>query len=176
MQEVILVDENDFEIGTEEKLKAHLEGKLHRAFSIFVINSNNELLLQKRASQKYHSPGLWTNTCCSHPAPGEALKDAVQKRLQEEMGFNCQLNWSFSFIYKATFENGLTEYEFDHVYLGKHNLQPRPNPAEVEDWKWMDIDQLRLDIKENNHLYTFWFTYIYERFYEKIKELSSYIG
>lgn len=173
MKEVILVDENDVEIGTEEKLKAHLEGKLHRAFSIFVVNSKNELLLQKRASQKYHSPGLWTNTCCSHPAPDENLDSAAQKRLYEEMGFNCPLTWSFSFLYKAEFENGLTEHEFDHVYIGNYELQPHPNPLEVEDWKWMDMERLKIDIKENSYLYTFWFIYIYDKFYSMIKEQTS---
>lgn len=173
MQEVILVDENDVMVGTEEKLKAHQEGKLHRAFSIFVINSKNEILLQKRASNKYHSPGLWTNTCCSHPVPGENLEDSVHRRLWEEMGFDCPLHWSFSFIYKAEFDNGLTEHEFDHVYLGTFDSQPKPDRLEVEDWKWMDLDSLVLDIKTNNHLYTFWFAYIYERFYNKIIELSS---
>lgn len=174
MQKVILVDENDVEIGTEEKIKAHIDGKLHRAFSIFIINNNNQLLLQKRASQKYHSPGLWTNTCCSHPSPNESLDEAVEKRLQEEMGFTCPLNWSFSFIYKASFNNGLTEHEYDHVFTGLFNGNPEPNPEEVEDWKWMDIDLLRHDIKQNAHLYTYWFSYIYEKYYEKIKKhLSS---
>ncbi|MDQ3395452.1 MAG: isopentenyl-diphosphate Delta-isomerase [Bacteroidota bacterium] len=170
MQEVILVDENDVAIGTEEKLKAHLEGKLHRAFSVFVINQKNEVLLQKRASGKYHSPGLWTNTCCSHPSPGEDMETAVHNRLIEEMGFDCKLQWSFSFIYKASFENGLTEYEFDHVFIGKYNLEPKPNPLEVEDWKWIDMDLLRKDILTNQNLYTFWFSYIYEKFHQKIRE------
>lgn len=173
MQKVILVDENDVMVGTEEKLKAHLDGKLHRAFSIFVINSKNELLLQKRASEKYHSPGLWTNTCCSHPAPEETLNQSVHRRLKEEMGFDCKLSWSFSFIYKAEFENGLTEHEYDHVYIGNYDLEPDPNPLEVEDWKWMNMDQIRNDINENNHLYTFWFGFIYEKFYAKIIEESS---
>ncbi len=164
-QEVILVDEFDCAVGTEEKMKAHEEGLLHRAFSVFIINNKNELLLQKRANSKYHSPGLWTNTCCSHPAPGEDLQLSAEKRLLEEMGFTCSLSWLFKFIYKTSFENNLTEYELDHVYIGKFNGKPIPDPDEVEDWQWLDTDFLKLDVKNNPHKYTFWLRYVYDRFY-----------
>ena len=156
-EKVILVDENDKEIGTEEKIKAHQEGKLHRAFSIFVFNSRNELLLQKRARTKYHSGGLWTNTCCSHPRPGEVLKEAVHRRLKEEMGFDCQLEEVFSFIYQTKFGNDLFEHEYDHVFLGRFDGQPVLNPQEAEDWQWIGLEELERDIKENPEKYTYWF-------------------
>jgi len=156
MTEVILVDENDNEIGTEEKMKAHQEGKLHRAFSIFVFNSKGQLLLQKRAKSKYHSGGLWTNTCCSHPNPGESLEKAVQRRLKEEMGFYCELKEIFSFVYKANFDNGLTEYEYDHVFMGKFDGEPNPNPEEVDEWKWVSLEELKKDIQENPDNYSYW--------------------
>ena len=164
-QEVILVDEFDCAIGTEEKMKAHEKGLLHRAFSVFVVNKKNELLLQKRAAGKYHSPGLWTNTCCSHPAPGEVLQIAAEKRLREEMGFSCSLSWLFKFTYKTSFDNKLTEHELDHVYLGEFNGRPVPDPDEAEDWQWADMEFLKLDIKNNPQKYTFWLRYVYNRFY-----------
>ncbi len=169
IKEVILVDENDIEVGREEKMKAHIEGKLHRAFSIFVVNANNELMLQKRAKDKYHSAGLWTNTCCSHPAPGEDMAEVIHRRLLEEMGIICQLNPAFSYLYKTTFENGLTEHEFDHVFIGYYEGAARPNPAEVEDWRWMDMEILKQDLKENAYKYTFWFRQMYEQFYQFYK-------
>ena len=128
---VILVDENDVEKGIMDKMEAHQKGVLHRAFSVFVFNYAGELLLQQRADHKYHSGGLWTNTCCSHPAPGEKIADAAVRRLYEEMGFNCELAHSFSFIYKAHFQNGLTEYEFDHVYIGYSDSIPALNKEEL---------------------------------------------
>lgn len=156
-KKVILVDKNDKEIGVEEKIKAHREGKLHRAFSIFVFNSSGELLLQKRAKTKYHSGGLWSNTCCSHPIPKEPIKETIHKRLKEEMGFDCVLKEVFSFIYKANFENGLSEYEFNHVFIGNFDGKPIPNPKEVEKWKWVNKEKLKKDIKERPKKYTFWF-------------------
>ena len=162
MAEVILVDERDNQIGTEEKLKAHKEAKLHRAFSVLVFNEKGELLLQKRAKTKYHSPGLWTNTCCSHPAPGKDLMQEARKRLKEEMGFECDLKESFSFIYKADLGD-LTEYEFDHVLLGKFSGDPSPDREEAEDWKWIDLQYLKKDIKENPEIYTPWFRIIFNR-------------
>jgi len=156
MTEVILVDENDNEIGTEEKMKAHQEGKLHRAFSIFIFNSKGELLLQKRAKSKYHSGGLWSNTCCSHPMPGEALEKTVHRRLKEEMGFDCELKEIFSFTYKAKFDNGLIEHEYDHVFIGKFDGKPTPNPEEVDEWKWIDVEELKKGIQENPDNYTYW--------------------
>jgi isopentenyl-diphosphate delta-isomerase len=164
-QEVILVNEFDCAVGTEEKIKAHEKGLLHRAFSVFIINGKHELLLQKRSSSKYHSPGLWTNTCCSHPVPGEDLQSSAEKRLVEEMGFTCSLSWSFKFIYKTSFENKLTEHELDHVFIGKCNAKPIPNPDEVEDWQWVDIDFLKLDVHNHPDKYTFWLRYVYDRFY-----------
>ncbi len=127
MEEVILVDENDNELGKEEKLKAHKEGKLHRCFSILIFNSKEELLIQKRAKNKYHSGGLWANTCCSHPKPGEDTEIAAHRRLKEEFGFDCELKQLFNFTYKKTFDNGLTENEFDHVFIGITNSEPIPN-------------------------------------------------
>lgn len=153
---IIVVDENDNEKGSIEKLEAHKKGILHRAFSIFVFNDNNKLLLQKRLQSKYHSGGLWTNTCCSHPRYGESLETAVHRRLIEEMGFDCNLNEIFSFIYKAQLET-LIEHEYDHVFIGNYNGDVIPNENEVEDFKWVNIDELKEDIKNNPHSYTVWF-------------------
>jgi len=157
MPEVILVDENDNEIGTEEKMKAHQEGKLHRCFSIFVFNSKDELLLQKRAKSKYHSGGLWSNTCCSHPIPGEPIEKTVHQRLKEEMGFDCELKEIFSFTYKAKLDNNLFEHEYDHVFIGNFDGKPTPNPEEVDEWKWVDLEELKKGIQENPDNYTYWF-------------------
>ena len=154
--EIILVDEKDNEIGTGEKMTVHKEGKLHRAFSVFIFNSKNELMLQKRAKDKYHSPGLWTNTCCSHPKPGEKTIDAAGRRLKEEMGFNCDLQEAFSFIYKAKFGNGLSEHEYDHVFIGKFDGNPKPDKNEAGDWKWISILELENDMKRNPDNYTYW--------------------
>ena len=166
MAEVILVGEQDNQIGEEEKIKAHKEAKLHRAFSVLVFNRKGELLLQKRAKTKYHSPGLWTNTCCSHPRPGEDLIKEARKRLEEEMGFECSLKESFSFIYKAKLGD-LTEHEFDHVLLGKFSGKPKPNKEEVGDWKWMNFNDLEKDIKQNPEKYTPWFKIILKEVREK---------
>ena len=154
--EVIVVDENDNAKGVMEKMEAHQKGVLHRAFSVFVFNSAGELLLQQRADHKYHSGGLWTNTCCSHPAPGEEVADAAVRRLKEEMGFNCELAHAFSFIYKAHFQNGLTEYEFDHVYIGYSDSIPLLNKDEVQDWKYINLQNLSQDMEENPGIYTAW--------------------
>jgi len=163
-EKIILVDKNDNQVGIEEKLKAHQNGgKLHRAFSIFVFNSKGELMLQKRAKTKYHCPGLWTNTCCSHPRPGEELEDAAHRRLKEEMGFDCELKEDFDFIYKAKFDNGLTEWEFDHVFLGQYDGSPRINPNEADDWKWIKMRDLKKDIKANPRNYTPWFKIALEK-------------
>lgn len=161
--EIILVDENDCEIGVEEKMCAHEKGLLHRAFSILVFNSENEILLQQRAKSKYHCGGLWSNTCCSHPRKGEALDAVIHRRLKEEMGFDCELNKVTSFIYKTTFDNGLTEHEYLHVFAGKFDGKPVPNPQEADDWKWMSLDELRKDIQENSEKYTYWFKLILEK-------------
>lgn len=153
---LILVDENDVEYGVMEKLQVHQSGFLHRAFSIFIFNSKGELLIQQRASGKYHSGGLWTNSCCSHPRQGESVAEAVTRRLKEEMGMVCETRFLFSFIYKATFENGLTEHEYDHVYFGMSDETPVPDKSEVQAWKYMSIPELDMDIRNNPGLYTEW--------------------
>ncbi|MDG1915319.1 MAG: isopentenyl-diphosphate Delta-isomerase [Crocinitomix sp.] len=163
MEQVILVDTEDNPIGLMEKMEAHEKGLLHRAFSVFIFNDKKELLLQQRASHKYHSGGLWTNTCCSHPRDGEGLVDAGTRRLQEEMGFECEIKPILSFIYKAELDNELTEHEFDHVLIGKFNAAPKPNPDEVSDWKFVDLKVLAEDLKQNPDQYTIWFQKIFEK-------------
>lgn len=153
---IILVNENDEPIGASEKLEAHQLGKLHRAFSIFIFNSKGELLLQKRASSKYHSGGLWSNTCCSHPRVNEDTLSAAHRRLQEEMGLDCDLKEVHRFVYKIKFDNGLTEYEYDHVLVGKSDEAPKLNLEEVEDWKWVKLSQLCEDVKNNPENFTSW--------------------
>ena len=169
-EKVILVNSNDEPIGLMPKMEAHEKALLHRAFSVFVINSNNELMLQQRALQKYHSPGLWTNTCCSHQRDGEENIEAGLRRLQEEMGFETPLEYLFNFIYKAPFDNGLTEHELDHVMLGRYEGKPSINPEEVASWKWMDIDLIHADLINNPADYTVWFAIIFDRFYNHLKE------
>ncbi|MBW2979071.1 isopentenyl-diphosphate Delta-isomerase [Candidatus Woesearchaeota archaeon] len=154
---VVLVNKEDKELGTEEKIKAHKQGKLHRAFSIFIFNSKGEMLIQKRARNKYHSGGLWTNACCSHPKPNEKLEDAAHRRLKEEMGFDCALKEIFFFTYKANLGNNMIEHELDHVFFGIYNGKVHPNPKEVEDFKWVDLTTLTKDIKRNEKRYTYWF-------------------
>ena len=172
--QVILVDENDNEIGFEEKIKAHENGgKMHRAFSIFIFNPKEEMLLQQRAKIKYHCGGLWTNSCCSHPGPGESTKDASHRRLVEEMGFDCDLEETSSFTYKAPFENGLTEWEFDHVFIGHYDGSINPDPEEVEDFCYMDIDDLRDDIKKHPEKYTPWFKIILEKVLDHVQTGKS---
>jgi len=153
---ILLVDENDKEVGIGEKIKTHQEGKLHRAFSIFVFNSKGELLLQRRAKSKYHSGGLWTNTCCSHQRAGEPLEKVVHRRLKEEMGFDCELKEVFSFTYKVKFDNDLFEHEYDHVFIGNFDGEPVPSPEEVDEWKWVDLEELKKSIRENPDSYTYW--------------------
>jgi isopentenyl-diphosphate delta-isomerase len=158
MQErVILVDELDNAIGTMEKMEAHEKGLLHRAFSVFIFNGKGELLLQQRALTKYHSAGLWTNTCCSHPRPNETVLNAAKRRLTEEMGLNCEVDHKTSFIYKTDFDNGLTEHEFDHVFFGHYDQDPIINPEEVENFVWMDVNKIMNDIEKNPKKYTSWF-------------------
>lgn len=157
-EKIILVNEEDEKVSSEEKIKAHKDGgKLHRAFSVFIFNSEGKLLLQKRAENKYHSGGLWSNTCCSHPYEGESVKKAAESRLKAEMGFTCDLQEEFSFIYEADFDSGLTEKEFDHVLFGVCKKKPDPNPDEVSDWKWVEPEEVRKDAKENPGEYTPWF-------------------
>lgn len=157
IDEVILVDENDIEMGTMEKIEAHEKALLHRAFSVFIFNSKGEMLLQKRADEKYHSPGLWTNACCSHPRPGENTLAAAERRLLEELGFTTKLREIFSFTYKAVFDNGLTEHEFDHVYFGFHEDEVKPNPKEVSDYCFKTIGEITNEINQKPDNYTVWF-------------------
>ncbi|MBQ4914421.1 isopentenyl-diphosphate Delta-isomerase [Maribacter sp. MMG018] len=167
-EEVILVNEKDEQIGTMPKMEAHEKAVLHRAFSVFVLNDKNEIMLQQRAAHKYHSPLLWTNTCCSHQRVGETNIVAGKRRLQEEMGFKTDLKELFSFIYKAPFDNGLTEHELDHVMLGYYNNEPVINTDEVEDWKWMTPVDVKNDIEKNPDEYTAWFKIIFEKFYQHL--------
>ena len=162
MEKVILIDKNDMPTGTMEKMEAHEKGVLHRAFSIFIFNEKGELMLQQRALSKYHSPGLWTNTCCSHPREGEKTIDAAHRRLIEEMGFDCEIKEVFSFTYKADVGQGLTENEFDHVYIGKFDDDPKINPDEVNDWKFVSMEEIRKDMKLSPEQYTVWFRIAYE--------------
>lgn len=163
MESVILVDKNDNQIGVEEKIKAHKEAKLHRAISIFIFNSKNELMLQKRNKNKYHCGGLWTNTVCSHPKPNESLEEAVHRRLKEEMGFDCEMKEVFSFIYTVKFDNGLTENEFDHVFIGKYDKNPVLNKEEAEDFKWISLNDLKIEIEKSPEKYTYWMKQILDR-------------
>lgn len=168
-ENVLLVDEKDQLIGKMEKIEAHEKGLLHRAFSVFVYNDQNELLLQKRAESKYHTPGLWTNTCCSHQREDESNIEAGKRRLQEEMGFTTDLENQFSFIYKAPFSNGLTEHEYDHILIGYYNGQPKPNPEEVVDWKWMSLDEIEKDLHQHPDRYTAWFKILFEKYLAELK-------
>ena len=169
-EQVILVNELDEQIGLMPKLQAHQKAILHRAFSVFILNKNNEIMLQQRAHQKYHSPLLWTNTCCSHQRDGETNIKAGKRRLFEEMGFRVELKELFHFIYKAPFDNGLTEHELDHVMIGYFNESPIINPEEVEDWKWMKIEDVKQDIVLYPELYTVWFKIIFDKFYHFIED------
>ena len=165
---VVLVDEEDNPIGEMEKMEAHEKALLHRAFSIFVFNRKGEMLLQRRALTKYHSGGLWTNTCCSHPRPKESVQEAAHRRLGEEMGFDCELEVKFSFVYKVDFDNGLAEHEFDHVLLGEYEGRVVPNRDEVHETKYMSLPELRNEIKNNSSQFTFWFLIAFE-------ELEKYL-
>ncbi|UAB80161.1 isopentenyl-diphosphate Delta-isomerase [Marixanthomonas sp. SCSIO 43207] len=167
-EKVVLVNEKDEKIGLMPKMEAHEKALLHRAFSVFVFNDKNELMLQQRALHKYHTPGLWTNTCCSHQRDGESNIDAGKRRLQEEMGFTTDLKETISFIYKAPFDNGLTEHEFDHILVGKYNEEPNINPDEVAAWKWMTLEDVKKDIKNNPAIYTEWFKIIFDKFYQHL--------
>jgi isopentenyl-diphosphate delta-isomerase len=155
-ERVVLVDALDRETGTEEKLAAHQAGRLHRAFSIFVFDMRGNLLLQRRSDGKYHSPGLWSNTCCGHPRPGEQVPDAAHRRLMEEMGFDCPLSYAFSFVYRAELENGLIEHELDHVFTGRFPDQPEPDPTEVSEWRRAPVTALLADLQRNRARYSAW--------------------
>jgi isopentenyl-diphosphate delta-isomerase len=169
-ERVILVNELDEPIGTMEKMEAHEKAVLHRAFSVFILNKNNEIMLQQRAHHKYHSPLLWTNTCCSHQRAGESNIEAGTRRLREEMGFEVNLKELFHFIYKAPFDNGLTEHELDHVMIGYFDNEPEVNSEEVESWKWMKIEDIKEDMIVNPEIYTIWFKIIFDEFYHYLED------
>lgn len=168
-EKVILVDINDEPLGLMDKMAAHEQALLHRAFSVFVLNDQNEVMLQQRASHKYHSPLLWTNTCCSHQRAGESNIQAGKRRLEEEMGFKTELKELFHFIYKAPFDNGLTEHELDHVMIGYSNDEPKINKDEVESWKWMKIEDIKNDMQIHPEIYTVWFKIIFDKFYHYLE-------
>jgi isopentenyl-diphosphate Delta-isomerase len=168
---VILVDESDHEIGEMGKMEAHFSGTLHRAISILIFNSQHEMLIQQRAFGKYHSPGLWSNTCCSHPRPGEATLNAANRRLMEEMGLGCELMKAFEFKYRADFDNGLIEHEFDHVYVGVTDQDPVINLEEANAFEWIPIQQLLMAITSNPDDYTPWFRIIMEKIEHNYPEL-----
>lgn len=163
---VITVNENDEQIGTMEKMEAHEKGVLHRAFSIFLLNDNNELLIQQRADDKYHSAGLWTNTCCSHPIPGENTMQAAHRRLKEELGIETNLRAAFNFTYLAKVGGGLTEHEYDHVFIGRYNGECNPDPKEVKAYKYLSLPEVAEWIKQEPAAFTEWMKIIFQRFTE----------
>lgn len=169
-EKVILVNEKDEQIGLMEKIEAHEKALLHRAFSVFVFNDKGELMIQQRAHSKYHSPGLWTNTCCSHQREGETNVEAGKRRLQEEMGFSTDLEETISFIYRAPFDNGLTEHEYDYILVGNFEGKPDLNPDEVADWKWVSLDWIQKDMKDHPEIYTEWFKIIFDKYYASIQQ------
>jgi isopentenyl-diphosphate delta-isomerase len=169
MENVILVDERDTPLGTMEKIEAHEKGLLHRAFSVFVFNEKRELLLQQRAAEKYHSPGLWTNTCCSHPRPGELTVDAAVRRMNEEMGFTTELEEVFSFIYRSGVGRGLTEHELDHVLVGRFSGTPVPDPREVMSWRFASPDRIAEELETYPENFTAWFRPAFEKLRDRLK-------
>ena len=174
-EQVILVDEQDRELGAGEKLQAHRDGALHRAFSVFVFDPSGRLLLQKRAAGKYHSGGLWSNTCCGHPRPGEATVDAARRRLREEMNFDCELSEAFDFIYRAELDGALVEHEFDHVFVGElAGDPPAPDPSEAEDWRWVSMTDLRRGLREEPARYSYWLKAAVEA--EGWRKLGALVG
>lgn len=167
-EHVILVDEQDQPLGLMEKMEAHEKGLLHRAFSVFILNSKGEMMIHQRALHKYHSGGLWTNACCSHPRDGETIIEAGHRRLMEEMGFDTELTKVLEFTYKAELDGGLWEHEYDHVMVGEFEGEPKPNPSEVAQWKWVAVDDLRNDIENRPERYTEWFKIIFDRFTKEV--------
>lgn len=170
MEQVILVNEHDEETGTMEKMEAHEKALLHRAISVFIFNSNGEMLLQQRAEKKYHSAGLWTNACCSHPRPGEAVLAAAERRLNEELGFKAPLKKIFEFTYKAPFDNGLTEYEFDHVFAGTYDSEIVPNPDEVQDCRYQSINDIETSLQKYPEQYSAWFIIAFPQIMNWVKQ------
>ncbi len=171
-EEVILVDSNDIELGTMGKMEAHRKGELHRAFSVFIFNTKGELLMQQRALEKYHSGGLWTNTCCSHPRKGETTLNAALRRMQEEMGIECDIKPVFNFIYKAHLDKGLIEHEFDHVFLGVSDSTPEINTLEVLDWKYESMENLSKSIRLNPENYTEWLKDCFDKVVAHFQDLK----
>lgn len=173
-QQVILVNELDEAIGSMEKMEAHRKALLHRAFSVFIFNREGEMLLQQRADEKYHSPGLWTNACCSHPAPGEDIMSAATRRLKEELGFQVQLQPAFNFTYKASFTNGLTEHEYDHVFAGHYNGEIFPDKNEVKAIRFMSMDAIALEMSRSPEIFTSWFLIAFPklRFWMESNEIN----
>ena len=177
METLILVDEQDNPVGTVEKMKAHHEGLLHRAFSVFLFDEQGNMLLQRRALHKYHSPGLWSNACCSHPRPGEETIMAAERRLDEEMGIKgCRLAHLFAFTYRVEFTERLIEHEYDHVFTGTFTGDPVPNPDEVMEWKWMRVEELKTDITVNPERYTYWIKEAVGRVLATLGELNKSAG
>jgi len=166
---VILVNNNDQSLGAMEKMEAHEKGVMHRAFSVFIFSNDGKMLLQKRADEKYHSAGKWSNTACSHPRTDEKTIDAAHRRLEEEMGFDCEIDEAFSFVYKAHVGDGLIEHEYDHVFVGRSDTKPSPDPDEVSDWKYVDLDWLMDDLENNPDDYTVWFKIA-------VKELKKHLS
>lgn len=173
--DVILVDEHDVQTGTMEKMEVHQKALLHRAFSIFIFNGKGEMLLHKRADKKYHSGGLWTNACCSHPAPGQDTLAAAKKRLQEEMGFDTAIEKAFDFIYQAPFDNGLTEHEFDHVFIGTYEGPVVPNAEEVSDYCYKPVEEIRHSLRSHPQKYTEWFKIAFPKVEAYLEESSNSI-
>jgi isopentenyl-diphosphate delta-isomerase len=174
--EVILVNEQDEAIGTMEKMEAHRKAQLHRAFSVFIFNQKGEMLLQQRAADKYHSPNLWTNACCSHPMPGEPTEDAAHRRMKEEMGFDADFKHAFSFIYKTDFDNGLTEHELDHVFVGQYEGLIVPDEREVKDYCFMTVDAIKESMSMHNHKYTSWFKIAFPKLEAYLQSESNIVN
>ena len=169
-EQVILVDEKDHSIGLMGKMEAHQKGILHRAISVFIVNSKGEWLLQQRHSDKYHSGGLWSNACCSHPRPGESTEEAAERRLMEEMGLKSDLDKLFGFTYHENINNGLTEHEFDHVFIGFSDDVPEVNPIEVKDWKYLSFSEIQTEAKNTPEDFTVWFLKIMDRVHREIQK------
>jgi isopentenyl-diphosphate delta-isomerase len=167
-ESVVLVDSNDTEIGTMEKMEAHRSGKLHRALSVFIFNTEGKWLLHKRAQTKYHSGGLWTNACCSHPRPKENINTAAVRRLEEEMGLSCELKFLFTFIYQAEVGDELIEHELDHVFIGTTDATPKVNSAEASDWSFFTTEEIAAHLKETPERFTKWFQLIFDRVNQSI--------
>lgn len=173
-EEVILVDESDRPVGVMEKMAAHRQARLHRAFSVFIFNSKGEMLLQQRAPEKYHSAGLWTNACCSHPRPGEDTREAAVRRLQEELGFTAPLEKLFAFTYRTVYDNGLTEFEFDHVFVGTYDDKIFPDRAEVSDYRYQSLTAIEAELLSAPATFTSWFQLAFPLLKEKIQLLDAY--